>query len=107
MANLKKWVSGPVPESDLNAMQDLFSNFDILRISVSGVSASDTYSTPHKSHLIYNFGTTDCYINFDAAATTGKLLIEAKTMKAIDGSFTALHAITAAGTTSVACLGLR
>ena len=91
----------------VNELDNIYTAFDILRIAVTDSDANDDYASGHQSHLIFNFGTTDCYINFEAAATTSTLILEAKTMLAVDGVFTSLHAITAAGTTSVACLGLK
>ncbi len=108
MAILKTIITGTTAApSEANHIADLFTiGFDILRIAVTIADSTDSYASAHKSHLIYNWGDNDCYIAFDEVATTSKYLLAANSFLSWDGEATALHAITASGTTNVACLGL-
>lgn len=109
MAIVKKITDGTGSDADdVNWAADLFTEGkDILRIYVTSADKTDAYSTSFMSHLLYNFGSTDCYVAFDESATTSKYLIPAATLVSFDGQFTTLHAITSSGTTYLACLGLK
>lgn len=92
-------------EEITNKFQEIYSSLEQETLSVSNSSSSVSYSEAMKDHLIKNIGTVNCYINIDAAATTDHFLLKPMETIRIKGSGTAVHAITASGTTIIRIIG--
>jgi len=75
-------------------------------LSVTSTTGSVSYSAEQKTHIIKNIGTTTCYINFDAAATTSDWKLKGGETLSINGNATAIHAITSSGTTTLRIMGM-
>jgi len=91
--------------SDVNKITVVFDVFEQETLSVTTTSASVSYAVTQATHLIKNIGSTDCFIDFDTAATTSSFPLLAGETRAIDGTADAIHAITAAGTTTLRIIG--
>lgn len=88
-----------------NKFQEIYTSLEQETLSVSTNSSNVSYSEARKNHLIKNIGTISCYINFDGVATTDSFLLKAGEVLSFNGSVTAIHAITSAGTTILRIIG--
>ena len=84
---------------------NVFTVFEQETLSVSTSTASVSFSQEMDTVLIKNIGSTLCYVNFDAAATTSSWDLSPNDTLAIDTNVTAVHAITASGTTTLRIIG--
>lgn len=82
----------------------VFDVFEQATLSVTTTTGSVSFSQEMDTVLIKNLGGT-CYINFDAAATTSSYELSASDTLAVDTNVTAIHAITATGTTTLRIIG--
>ena len=83
----------------------IFDTFEQETLSVNTTSSSQSYSEEKDSHIIKNIGSVACYINLDAAATTGDWKLNPSDFVILNGQATAIHAITASGTTTLRIIG--
>jgi hypothetical protein len=72
---------------------------------VGPTSGSISYIGSRISHLIQNIGSTICYVNFDAAATSGCWKIQPTETYSLQGYASALFAVTVAGSTTIRAIG--
>ena len=84
---------------------NVFTVFEQETLSVSNSTSSVSFSQEMDTVLIKNIGSTLCYVNFDAAATTNSFDLAAGDTLSIDTNITAVHAITASGTTTLRIIG--
>ena len=95
-------------DDNRSSVYQIYDTFEQETLSVTNVSSSVSYSAESSTHLIKNIGSKNCYINFDAAATTSSYLLYAGATLSIDCKATAIHAITSgADTTTLRIIGLR
>lgn len=81
-------------------------NAQVKNLSVSNVSSSVTFSPSVYLVTITNTGSTTCYFNIDAAATTSMYPLDAgDTIRIGLSTITTVHAITASGTTTLRMIG--
>lgn len=83
----------------------VFDVFEQETLSVTTTTGSVSFSQEMDTVLIKNIGGTTCYINFDAASTTSSWELAGGDTLAIDTNVTAVHAITASGTTTLRIIG--
>lgn len=98
-------AEAPEVNENLAIIQGVYTAFEQETLSVTTTSASVSYSEEMDTHLIKNIGSTTCYINFDATATTSDYELLPGKALAIDTNATAIHAITASGTTTLRIIG--
>ena len=84
----------------------VFDSFEQVREdSVGDTDSTLTFAQEIKSAHILNVGDQDCYINFDATATTAHYKLKIGESYPAPLKFTVLHAITDTGTTDVRTIG--
>ena len=84
----------------------VFDSFEQVReASVGNTDSTLTFAQEIKSAHILNVGDQDCYINFDAAATTAHYKLKIGESYPAPVKFTVLHAITDTGTTDLRTIG--
>lgn len=84
---------------------NIFDVFEQQTLSVTSTTGSVSFSQEMDTVLIKNIGSTLCYVNFDAAATTSSWDLSPNDTLSVDTNVTAVHAITASGTTTLRIIG--
>jgi len=72
-----------------------------IKISVSDTDSVRTFSKTVYSVLIYNGGSSKCYVNFEEQATTNNFCLEPGTALSIDVPVSSIHAICDSGKSTV------
>jgi len=84
----------------------VFDSFEQVReASVGNTDSTLTFAQEIKSAHILNVGDQDCYINFDATATTAHYKLKIGESYPAPVKFTVLHAITDTSTTDLRVIG--
>lgn len=80
--------------TDVNKMgYRVFAAFEQETLSVTDSTDSVSYSAERDYHIIKNIGSNECYINFDAAATTSSYILYPNEIYIVETNATAIHAI--------------
>tara|TARA_R100001244_G_C5162805_1_gene131148 strand:+ start:1318 stop:1659 length:342 start_codon:yes stop_codon:yes gene_type:complete len=85
---------------------NVFTAFEQTTLAVTSVTGSVSFAQEMDTILIKNTGSTTCFINLDSAATTSDYTLYAGGTLSIDTNVTAVHAITASGTTDINMIGM-
>jgi len=98
----KKWVMIRADSSGriITAPTGLATTHAINVISASDTESITTLPENYTSHVIYNDGPDDVYVNFDDTATTNSFKIPSLGSLSIDLEFKELHVVCAAGKTA-------
>lgn len=92
-------------QGDTNKAFGLYTGTQVINVNVTNVDGSTSYSTQCNFHAIRNIGTTKCYVNFDATATTASYPLNPNEEQFFYGISTAIHSITASSTTTLRVRG--
>ena len=98
----KKWIMIRCDTSGrlITSPAGLATKHVINKISASDTESTTTLAENYTSHVIYNDGPNDVYVNFDGTATTDSFKIPALASLSIDLEFKELHVICASGETA-------